>query len=303
MVVAYRDYLLTPPAAGGAALSPQNLTFTVKAELPEVAACADCPGGIQYDPAGPPEAVARTWIIGNAAAFGGGPITTFNFADGATVGSFVPDGAGTAESGFNGRGMAVFKNEVYYTELADQFGATASIHVAPFNGGAGGADTRTIPSPRPSTGIQDLAFSGGVLYVLTGYFQDPLQVFGLNPVSGEVLSGPITIGGSAQPGSDGFTVLPNGNFLINNGDTSCTYNQYDPSTGANIEGTTIVIAPTTPIPPGFDGPTCTGVDTDGTSLFFLTNFNSITKTDMAGTYISTTGIATSFEIEDIAIVR
>jgi hypothetical protein len=303
MVVAYRDYLLTPPAAGGAALSPQNLTFTVKAELPEVAACADCPGGIQYDPAGPPEAVARTWIIGNAAAFGGGPITTFNFADGATVGSFVPDGAGTAESGFNGRGMAVFKNEVYYTELAEQFGATASIHVAPFNGGAGGADTRTIPSPRPSTGIQDLAFSGGVLYVLTGYFQDPLQVFGLNPVSGEVLSGPITIGGSAQPGSDGFTVLPNGNFLINNGDTSCTYNQYDPSTGANIEGTTIVIAPTTPIPPGFDGPTCTGVDTDGTSLFFLTNFNSITKTDMAGTYISTTGIATSFEIEDIAIVR
>jgi len=137
--------------------------------------------------------------------------------------------------------------------------------------------------------------------VLTGYPTFPLQVFRINPATGVVSSTVTNIFGPA-PTADGFTVLPNGNFLINNGDAECTYNQYDPTTGTVISGTTIVVTPTTAPHPGFGVPSCTGVDTDGTSLFFLTNFNSITKTTLAGAPISTVFIGNQF-VEDISIVR
>lgn len=239
-------------------------------------------------------------IVGNSAAFGGGPIATFDFATGATVGYFVPTGAFDNN---NGRGVAVRDNEVFYTELTNGFGPTDFIRVAPFNGGAGGSDTRAIPNPRPGTGIQDLAFFGPVLYVLTGYPSSPLQVFRLDPVTGNVLSAPVAIAGPASPDSDGFTVLPNGNFLINNFDTSCTYNQYHP-TGALIPGTTIIVP---------DGNQCTGVDTDGVALYFQRNFNSLVQTDMAGNFIASkpvaaaspgcTGGAMTQCIEDISLVK
>jgi hypothetical protein len=203
---------------------------------------------------------AAPLIVANNSAFGGGPIQTFDFSSGATVGSFVPTGASDSN---NGRGVLVIGDEVFYTELTNEFGPTDFIRVAPFNGGAGGADTRTLPNPRPGTGIADLAVSGGVLYALTGYPNQPLRVFGLNPATGSVLIGPVNIAGPASPASDGFTVLPNGNFLINNDDADCTYNQYNPTTGALIAGTQLVV----PGGPDF----CTGVDTDGTSLFFATS--------------------------------
>ena len=232
-------------------------------------------------------------IVGNNAAAGGGPIQTFDFsAGGAPVASFVPTGASDSN---NGRGVDVVGSEVFYTELSSGFGPTSSIEVAPYNGGAGGADTRTLPNPRPTTGIQDLASSGGALYVLTGYPNQALEVFKLDPSTGAVLAGPISITGGASPSSDGFAVLPNGNFLINNIDGSCTYNQYDGTTGAQVSGTTITA-------PG--GRFCTGVDTDGTSLFFQTDFSGFTQTDMSGKQIAHTSVTgESVGLEDISIVH
>jgi hypothetical protein len=236
-------------------------------------------------------------IVGNNAAPGGGPIQTYDFSTGgAPLASFVPTGASDEN---NGRGIVVIGSEVFYTELEHGFGPTPAIEVAPYNGGAGGADTRTIPNPRPTVGIQDLEFSGGSLYALTGYpIDEPLQVFKLDPTTGAVQGAPITITGSSFfPGSDGFTILPNGNFLINNGDESCTYNQYSGTTGAEISGTTITV-------PGASF--CTGVDTDGTSLFFQTDFNGFTQTDLSGNliaHVAVSGQVLFGGIEDISLVH
>jgi uncharacterized repeat protein (TIGR01451 family) len=230
-------------------------------------------------------------IVGNSASFGGGPIRTFDFsAGGAPVASFVPTGASDNN---NGRGVVVIGSEVFYTELSSGFGPTPSIEVAPYNGGAGGADTRTLPNPRPTVGIQDLASTGGALYALTGYPSNPLEEFKLDPSTGAVLAGPISITGGASPSSDGFAVLPNGNFLINNADVSCTYNQYDGTTGAQVSGKTITV-------PGAGN--CTGVDTDGTSLFFQTNFSGFTQTDMSGNLIAHTSVSGG-GVEDISILH
>jgi hypothetical protein len=229
-------------------------------------------------------------IVGNNAAFGGGPIQTYDFNTGALVNSFVPDGA-TIDSN-NGRAVLVVGNEVFYTELCcGGVGATDSIRVAPFNGGAGGADIRTLPNPS-SSGVQDLAFAGGALYALTGYSGGPLQVFKLDPTSGAVLGGPVLIAGSGQEASaDGFAILPNGNFLINLGDTSCTYNEHDSTTGAVI-GTSLTVP---------QASLCTGVETDGTSLYFQTDFNSFTQTDLAGNFIAKTTVQGN-TVEDISLV-
>jgi hypothetical protein len=229
-------------------------------------------------------------IVGNNAAFGEGPIQTYDFNTGALVNSFVPDGA-TIDSN-NGRAVLVVGNEVFYTELCcGGFGATDFIRVAPFNGGAGGADIRTLPNPS-SSGVQDLVFAGGALYALTGYNGGPLQVFKLDPTNGTVLGGPVPITGPGQEASaDGFAILPNGNFLINLSDASCTYNQYDPTTGA-ATGVTLTVPSAT---------SCTGVATDGTSLFFQTDFNSFTQTDLAGTFIAKTAVQGN-TVEDISLV-
>ena len=229
-------------------------------------------------------------IVGNNAAFGGGPIQTYDFNTGALVNSFVPDGA-TIDSN-NGRAVLVVGNEVFYTELCcGGFGATDFIRVAPFNGGAGGADIRTLPNPSSSSGVQDLAFAGGALYALTGYSAGPLQVFKLDPTSGAVLGGPVPIAGSGQEASaDGFAILPNGNFLINLGDTSCIYNEYDSTTGAVI-GTSLTVP---------QASLCTGVETDGASLYFQTDFNSFTQTDLAGNFIAKMTVQGN-TVEDISL--
>ena len=232
-------------------------------------------------------------IIGNNANFGGGPIQTFDFSTGGPpVAEFVPTGASDSN---NGRGLEVIGSEVFYTELSGGFGETLSIEVAPYSGGAGGSDTRTLPNPRPGTGTQDLAASGGSLYALTGYPSSPLEVFKLNPSSGEVLAGPISIAAPASPSSDGFTVLPNGNFLINDTDLSCVYNQYNGSTGELVSETTIIV-------PGAGS--CTGVDNDGTSLFFQTDFSSFTQTDMSGKLVATKAVSGENQgIEDISLIQ
>jgi hypothetical protein len=227
-------------------------------------------------------------IVGNNAAFGNGPIQTYDLSTGALVNSFVPDGAQVGSA--NGRAVAVEGTEVFYSELSDEFGPSDGIHVAPFNGGAGGHDLRVLPNPAPTTGIQDLAFSNGNLYALTGYPNGTLQVWELNPSSGTVIAGPIGIGSPAAADADGFTVLPDGNFLINDGDTSCTYREYDSTTGQPT-GQSITV-------PG--GTSCTGVETDGSSLYFQTNFDSFTRTDLSGNLIATTNVGSN-SVEDVSL--
>lgn len=231
-------------------------------------------------------------IVGNNAAFGNGPIQTYDFSGGGSpVASFVPSGA--SGGGSNGRGVEVIGSEVFYTELSSGFGPTDAIRVAPYNGGAGGSDSRTIPNPNPFVGIQDLSASGGALYALTGYLSSALRVFKLDPTSGAVLAGPISISAPASPQADGFVALPNGNFLVNNSTASCTYNQYDGSTGALVSGTTITV-------PGASS--CTGVDTDGTSLFFATNHAGFTQTDLSGKLVAHQ-TTTRNSVEDISLIH
>ena len=229
-------------------------------------------------------AQAQPLISGNTAAFGCGPIYTSNFFNGTTAGQFYPDGAGgtncpTPVNMHNGRGVAIGGTEIFYTELDEippftGFGASEFIHVANFNAGAGSGDIRLLTNPRPGSGIQDLTFANGILYAMTGYDTQVPQVFGMNLSTGTVLSGPVSVGFPASHDSDGFAILPNGNFLVNNGGTSCIYSQYNPATGAFVAGSTMTV-------PG-NVARCTGVDTDGTSLFFMTDFNSIVRTDFAG---------------------
>jgi hypothetical protein len=228
-------------------------------------------------------------IVGNNAADGGGPIQTYDLSTGSLVNSFVPDGA--QPSGANGRAVEVAGNEIFYSELSNLFGASDGIHVAPFNGGAGGSDLRVLPNPSPTTGIQDLEFSNGNLYALTGYPNGSLQVWKLDPSNGAVLAGPVAITGiNVSASADGFTVLPDGNFLINDADESCTYRAYSSTTGQPT-GQSITV-------PG--GSTCTGVDTDGSSLYFETNFSSFTRTDMNGNLIATTNVGSN-SVEDVSL--
>ena len=204
-------------------------------------------------------------IVGNNAAFGNGPIQTYDLATGALVNSFVPDGA-TASA--NGRGVAVVGNEIFYTELSNSpsFGPSDGIHVAPFNNGAGGSDLRVLPNPAPTSGIQDLTYAGGALYALTGYgTSGPLQVWKLDATTGAVIGGPITIG--SDPDADGFAILPNGNFLINAGDASCSYTEYNSATGA-ATGNSFTVP---------NASTCTGVETDGSSLVLRNRLQQLHK--------------------------
>lgn len=233
----------------------------------------------------------------NSASFGGGPIQTYQLDltnDTSTqVGSFVPEGA----AGNNGRGLAVTNTQIYYTELTGSFGPSDGIHVAPFNGGAGGADSGVLPNGIPGTGISALTFATGGsttgdIYALTGYPNGPESVFEFDPSSGIVIK---TVNGSINnlSDSDGFTVLPNGNFLINNGDAVNAYNQYDPNTGAIIPGTTISVS---------GSEHTTGVTTFNNDLFFVSNFDSIVETDLSGNTIQSFTLPGTFgEIENLSL--
>lgn len=245
-------------------------------------------------------------ITGNHTGFfSDATIQTNNFGAGGTfVGSFLPTGASPFGTG---RGVEVAGNRIYYTEVTGGVflpGPTDFIRIAPYNGGAGGADIGSLANPRPGSGVQNIDYdsTNGILYVLTGYiFDNPPKVYGLDPVTGAIVRGPVDMavpgGGGVFTGpasADGFTLLPNGNFLINNFGTSCTYNEYAATTGALIPGTTIVV-------PGASS--CTGVDTDGTFLYFQTNFDSYTKTTLAGALIAVVFLYEGAGIYDISVQK
>jgi hypothetical protein len=226
-------------------------------------------------------------VAANSAAFGNGPIGAFNFTTGSPVNSFVPDGAFDSN---NGRGLAMTLDRYFYTELLGGFGATDMIRIAPYNNGLGGADIGSFANPAPGQGVQALAFGAAGLYVLTGYPSSTPTVWVLNGVTGALVGGPITLQG-ADPGMDGFTVLPDGSFLGNLGDALNQYTHWD-ATGTNTGN-------------NFSVPNCggaTGVDIapDGGSLYFMCDFGSFVQTDFLGNFIAKID-APGGAWEDIAI--
>jgi len=246
--------------------------------------------------------VAKADVLGiqNNASFGNGPIVTVDLTTNTIVNSFIPDDAKIGSN--NGRGVEVLGNFVYYTELGGGgFGATDAIHVAPFNNGAGGADIKTFANPTPGLGVVDLAGSGGILYAMAGYNAGP-EVVQATDGNGTNIGGPVTLhftGGGNLTSSDGFTVLANGNWLINDGDGTNSYNQYDPITGQEIPGTTVVAHNAS----GACG-SSTGVDASTAlpgDLVFDCNLNSLVIDDMSGTFISSTSAGGSGE--DISLVQ
>lgn len=229
--------------------------------------------------------------VTNNAAFGNGPIQTWSLdlttGTATQVGSFVPQGAvpgGPNGPDPNGRGIAVTNTEFYYTELSGTgFGATLSIETAPFNGGAGGPDNGSIANPIPGDGIADIHFGSSIsgdLFALTGYPNQPggPTVVAFNATTGLIDPSVPEVQIPVDSGADGFTILPDGNYLVNSGDADNVYNQYSALTGALIPGTTISA-------PGCG--TATGVDTNGTDLFFNCNFDSIVETTLTGTLVNT----------------
>ncbi|MEO8715561.1 MAG: hypothetical protein ABI369_11150 [Acetobacteraceae bacterium] len=234
-----------------------------------------------------------TFVIANQSAFGNGLIATVDVTTGTFVNSFIPDQAKIGSA--NGRGVEVLGTFVYYTELTNGFGPSTGIFVAPFNNGAGGPDIKSFPNPVPGTGIVDLAAAKGLLYAMTGYPSGP-EVIQATDGNGNNVGGLITLhtlGGGILTNSDGLTVLPNGNFLINDGDGVNSYNQYDPLTGNEIAGTTVSAA---------NCGSATGVDNNGTSLFFDCNLNSIEVTDFTGAHISNTPLPGG-NFEDISVIQ
>jgi hypothetical protein len=116
-------------------------------------------------------------------------------------------------------------------------------------------------------------------------------VFILNPVTGAVRRS-IPIVGDPSNLSDGFTVLPNGNFLINNGDQSNVYTEYSSTTG-RATGFTITVPATI----------STGVARiafhGNSDLVFQTNFNGFAISDLSGNFIDEFGVPGN-TVEDIA---
>jgi hypothetical protein len=272
-----------------------------------------------------PDTHTGVLITGNDVA--AGAIHTFDFDTGGAVvnNSFPSDGSASG----SGRGLAVRGDEVFYTVAV---GGDA-IHVAPFgNQGDGGTqhDTRTIANPSSGAAIQDLSFHYDAargkteLYVLAGYDTQQPKVFEVDPDSPDgtvTIVGPVggiaisgSIGGETVPefGCDGFTVLPSGNFLINDGDGAdgiTTYREYKGDTGQSDAGQLV--------PDGLTidlnklSPTCyvqgTGVALapDGKSLYFMVNVSSgtgtVVQTDLEGNLLGAHQLG--FQgIEDIDVV-
>jgi hypothetical protein len=234
---------------------------------------------------------AGTIVVGYAPNGTGGPVgdsvTTFDFATGQQIASFMTDG-GLCKCG---RGLEVVGNTVYYTDLSGSQG----IHLAPYNQGLGGHDFQLFPNPRPGFGIQDIDYSNGALYVMTGYSNGLPIVYALSQTDGHVISS-VSIQSHPGTGADGFTVLPNGDFLINDNDAVATYRGYDPTTG-NPTGLVITL-------PALGG-LATGVDYNPTdnSLYFFGFFGSgpaLARTTLTGTFLGSAPISMVFE--DISVV-
>ncbi|HEV2353890.1 MAG TPA: hypothetical protein VGR89_06595, partial [Puia sp.] len=261
-------------------------------------------------------------ITGNQAEMGDSGysfIQTYDLADGSFLFQFIPGGTQTDEP--NGRGLAVSGSEIFYSEVPQNswgpWGAPGNwIHVCPYGTeGSGGSDTRTIPNPDTRTDangdsawISALAFQYDPnqgkteLFALTGYElgaglsqQYPRKVYELDPTTGAVvgpasgvtLTGTADGGGYATLGSDGFTVLPNGHFIVNEDDASPIYDEYG-ANGVLIPQSQGGIRVNLDTSEFRDYPSGTGVAVapDGQSLYFIANVNGqnqvVIQTDLTG---------------------
>ncbi len=212
----------------------------------------------------------------------------------APVVQFVPNGA--TVPGANGRALGADQLFFYYSELSNGSGPSDGIHVIKISDPLK-QDVNIFPNPNPAWGIQDLdvfdVFANpsnisASLYALTGYPSGAPTVYQLSRVDGHVIGSPVILQAPAQPDSDGFTVLPNGNFLVNTGDASPTYWQFDSITGAAIIGSDFTV------PCG----AATGVDAGPTSLVIQCDFNSFLITDFSGNVLDTV-LVNANQVEDI----
>ena len=155
---------------------------------------------------------------------------------------------------------------------------------------------------RPAEAKSREAFHDGVPYALTGYPHIETVVYGLNPSTGVIVFGPLVIQAPANDDADGFTVLPNGSFLINEGDMSPEYVELDRSSGApKVAGLAIDLQTFA----GLNLSRGTGVATsaDGLSVHFIVNITKpriLAQTDLNGTLIGSKQIS-SIAIEDIDV--
>jgi hypothetical protein len=252
---------------------------------------------------------ATITAITNSAASGNGPIQSWildlTTGTATAAGSFIPQGAvpgGINGPSPNGRAIAVTNTQFYYTELGAPapFGPTVQIEAGLYNGGAGSPDNGNVANPTPGLGISVLEFapgvSGGNLYALAGYIASGTNVgpivYVFNPANGAIVLPPVTM--QTGTGADGFTVLPNGNYLINRGDAENSYDQYNPVTGARIAGTNFSVSGCS---------SSTGVTTDGTNLFFNCNLSSIAETNLSGTLIHNFALPGAHgDNEDISLI-
>ncbi|WP_300337066.1 PEP-CTERM sorting domain-containing protein [Accumulibacter sp.] len=206
---------------------------------------------------------------------------------------FVPDAAFVP--GANGRALAADQFFLYYSELSSGFGPSDGIHVISVSDPMK-HDVRVFANPNPGWGIQDLdvfdlfgdPYSvNASLYALTGYPSGAPTVFRLSRFDGHVIGLPVVLQAPAAPDSDGFTVLPNGNFLVNTGDASPTYQEFDSITGAAVgQGFTVPCGQ------------ATGVDAGPTTLVIQCDFNSFLITDFSGNVLDKV-LVTGNHIEDI----
>jgi hypothetical protein len=287
---------------------------------------------------------------------GGGPIETFNFGDGSDLNSFVPASENNYNFGpndpyANGRGVAINTTatgtEIFYTQVGTAYGGPPFIHVCSYGTDGSGSvtDSRTpltspdqrIDSTPTSAGIAALAIhydpvkGKNELYALTGYgLAYPYRsfVYELDPANGNVIAGPVTIPTPIDPQnglystSDGFTVLPNGDFLINDydgADGAKVYREYYGfNAPVNLQGTLVpsglhIDVSSFSSHVGFNigggvGVTCAP---DG-SLYFMVfesyfeledifTDTAVVHTDSNGNYISS-GPGVSLHVEGIAVL-
>jgi len=237
-------------------------------------------------------------ITGNTAVQS--QIETYDFITGNRINSFLP----TAATGVaSGRALAIQGTEIFYTEAPP----TDGIHVCPYGTqGSGGPDSRgPLSNPQTGAGIAGLSFHNSTLYVLSGYQTSfPLKVFRVDPATGNTIGAPISIASPASKDSDGFVVLPSGNFLINEHDESPIYHEYNGTTGAPVSGGLLVDLRTF----GFQRGTGVALAPDGQSLYFVADVEvfsphqTFVQTDLVGNLLSLQQTM-SDEIEGIAVVN
>ena len=152
------------------------------------------------------------------------------------------------------------------------------------------------------------------LYVLTGYLDSAPAIYEADPDSPDgtvdVIDGPIFLTGQADDGQhalescDGFTVLPDGHFLVNEQDGSPVYDEYDagghliPESQGGKRFNLLTLF-------GFGTSTGVAVSPDGNSLYFITGAGSqqtLIKVNLATKQIEGQQQINSSNIEDIDVV-